>query len=332
MNINILGSNCNYEHGTIQGNGWSTLISGLKSYGANLFFNDTSLLTYDLIICFDHYKWMEDIFNEISVPKNRRILIIQEPEVVLPRMYKPQTINLYGAVFAGSTDWAKRLGVKSFEYPVDISSSGYLGVSERNIETAMIQSNKFSCIKGEQYSLRRSVLELAEKNHYAIELYGEGWNRGYFNDLLKFSKYLKAIVREVEYDNFSTPFKCLGGVYPNYFGRIENKTNLLNNVKRNIVIENSSTYVSEKLFDSLRSGSVPFYVGPSLEKYGIPNFVAVLCKADPKNILEQLTTTTVEQLSEIQLAGNNFLESDECKKWSAQYQVNRFLQCMKVYT
>ena len=79
MNINILGSNCSYDQGTIQGEGWNTLIAGLESSGAKLFFNDINLKTYDLIISFDHYRWMEDIFSKVYVPINRRILIIQEP-------------------------------------------------------------------------------------------------------------------------------------------------------------------------------------------------------------------------------------------------------------
>jgi hypothetical protein len=223
LNINILGSNCSYDQGTIQGEGWDTLTKNLKNSGANLFFNDTSLKTYDLVISFDHYKWMEDIFSKVDVPIDRRILIIQEPEVVLPRMYKPSILGLYGAVFAGSIDWADRLGVKSFEYPLDISSTTSISISERSIDTAMIQSNKFSCIGGEQYSLRRAVLELAKENNYAIELYGAGWNRGYFADFISISKYLRAILGDIEASNFTFPYKYLGSQYPNYIGKIKNK-------------------------------------------------------------------------------------------------------------
>jgi len=328
LNINILGNNCSYDHGTIQGDGWAALISGLKNYGANLFFNDTSLKSYDLIISFDHYKWMEDILNTVHVPISKRILIIQEPEVVLPRMYKSSTLSLYGAIFAGSIDWAERLGVKSFEYPLDTSSNTSLNISERNVDTAMIQSNKFSCIKGEQYSLRRAVLKLAKEQNYKIELYGTGWNRGYCSDFITVSKYLIAILGDITRNNFILPYKHLGLNYPNYLGKIKSKIELLGNVKKNIVIENSSTYVSEKLFDSFRSGCIPFYVGPNLSKYSIPNSVAVLCEANPESILDRLTSITNEELSEIQKEGSRFLKSKEIGNWSAPVQVNKLLECI----
>jgi hypothetical protein len=325
LNINILGSNCSYDHGTIQGEGWNTLIAGLESSGVNLFFNDTSLKTYDLIISFDHYKWMEDIFSNVHVPIERRILIIQEPEVVLPRMYKPSILGLYGVVFAGSIDWADRLGVKSFEYPLDISSTTSLSISDRSIDTAMIQSNKFSCISGEQYSLRRAVLELAKKNNYVVELYGAGWNRGYFADFISVSKYLRAIVGEIKVSSFTFPYKYLGSKYPNYIGKIRNKIELLSNVKKNIVIENSSTYVSEKLFDSIRSGSVPFYVGPNLEKYGIPDTAVVKCESNASDILDKLSSISDKELLTIANRGQEFTKTEDYMSWEAQKSVIKLL-------
>jgi hypothetical protein len=325
LNINILGSNCSYDHGTIQGEGWNTLIAGLESSGANLFFNDTSLKTYDLIISFDHYKWMEDIFSNVYVPMDRRILIIQEPEVVLPRMYKPSILGLYGVVFAGSIDWADRLSVNSFEYPLDISSTTSLSISDRSIDTAMIQSNKFSCISGEQYSLRRAVLELAKENNYVVELYGAGWNRGYFADFIFVSKYLRAIVGEVKVGNFTFPYKYLGSKYPNYIGKIRNKIELLSNVKKNIVIENSSTYVSEKLFDSIRSGSVPFYVGPSLTKYGIPESIVIRCDANPRSILKNLESYDSSDLEQVAYEGKKFMTSTIYRNWDARISTSKIL-------
>jgi len=325
MNVNILGSNCSYDHGTIQGEGWNTLISGLKNTGANLFFNDTSLKNYDLIISFDHYKWMENIFNTVHVPISKRILIIQEPEVVLPRMYKPFTLSLYGAIFAGSIDWAERLGVKSFKYPLDTSSSTSLNISERNIDTAMIQSNKFSCIKGEQYSLRRAILKLAKEQNYTIELYGTGWNKGYLADFITVSKYLRVILGDIKINNFTLPYKYLGSSYPNYMGKIRSKIELLGNVKKNIVIENSSTYVSEKLFDSFRSGCVPFYVGPNLSRYGIPESTVIRCEANSKSVLENLESCRSEDLEQVAAEGEKFQKSQIYKKWDAKISTNKIL-------
>lgn len=325
MNINILGDNCSHSKGTIQGDGWDTLISKLTNSGANLYFNDLSLKTYDLLIAFDHYKWMEEILKNVSVPIKKRILIMQEPEVVLPRMYKTSIINLYGHIYAGSIDWAEKIKAIPFDYPLDVSSNSYSDISHRSIEATMIQSNKFSCITGEQYSLRRSVLKLAKELDYPINLYGAGWNRGYLTDFANVSKYLKAIRNDVNIQNFSNPYKFLGHVYPNYWGIIENKFGVLHDTKKNIVIENSSTYVSEKLFDSLRGGCVPFYVGPNLSKYGIPESIVIRCEANPKSILKSLSTTNLEMLEQVAAEGEKFKNTTLYKKWDASASVNKLL-------
>ena len=325
MNINILGNNCSHIKGTIQGDGWYTLISKLTNFGANLYFNDSSLKTYDLLIAFDHYKWMEEILKNISVPIKKRILIIQEPEVVLPRMYKTYIINLYGHIYAGSIDWADQLNATPFAYPLDLSSNSQVNFEERSIETALIQTNKFSCVKRENYTLRRRVLSLASKKDFKIELYGSGWNTGKFVEFYYITRYFKSVIKDVNILNLVNPYKEVGQVFPFYMGKTADKIKTLNNVKRNIVIENSSTYISEKLFDSFRSGSVPFYVGPNLEKYGIPESAVVKCEPSPSDILDRLLSINNDELLTIANQGQEFTKTEEYMSWDAQKSVTHLL-------
>ena len=325
MNINILGDNCSHSKGTIQGDGWDTLISKLTNFGANLYFNDSSLKTYDLLIAFDHYKWMEEILKNVSVPIKKRILIIQEPEVVLPRMYKTSILNLYGHIYAGSIDWADQLNATPFSYPLDLSSNSQVDFEERSIETALIQTNKFSCVKGENYTLRRRVLSLANKKDFKIELYGSGWNAGKLVEFYYITRYFKSVIKDVNILNLVNPYKEVGQVFPFYMGKTADKIKTLNNVKRNIVIENSSSYISEKLFDSFRSGSVPFYVGPNLEKYGIPDTAVVKCEPSPSDILDKLLSINNDELLTIANQGQEFTKTEDYMYWDAQKSVTHLL-------
>ena len=47
------------------------------------------------------------------------------------------------------------------------------------------------------------------------------------------------------------------------------------------MIENSLDYISEKLFDCFKSGTVPIYIGPNLEEFGIPSNTVIVA---PDNI------------------------------------------------
>ena len=58
--------------------------------------------------------------------------------------------------------------------------------------------------------------------------------------------------------------------YNNYLGEVLDKRSVLSMYKYCLVIENSSDYLSEKLFDALLSGCIPIYVGPDLANFEIP--------------------------------------------------------------
>jgi hypothetical protein len=46
--------------------------------------------------------------------------------------------------------------------------------------------------------------------------------------------------------------------------------------------------VSEKLFHSVNAGCVTVYIGPSLEKYEIPNGSVIVCQADTKAMVAKI--------------------------------------------
>jgi len=72
-----------------------------------------------------------------------------------------------------------------------------------------------------------------------------------------------------------------------------------------VVIENSADFISEKLFDSIRSGCVSVYVGPNLEKYGIPKASAIQVDAKHKVVSDMVRSLLEESDEELEKIARN---------------------------
>ena len=71
----------------------------------------------DALIANSHSQlWIKEC-DLNQVPKSRRILILWEPKIVVPRTYLPKTLKKYGKIFAPSVDWAQNLGAEKFRWP-----------------------------------------------------------------------------------------------------------------------------------------------------------------------------------------------------------------------
>jgi hypothetical protein len=58
--------------------------------------------------------------------------------------------------------------------------------------------------------------------------------------------------------------------YKNFVSEPLDKHEIIKEYRFSLVIENSSTYCSEKLFDAILNGSIPIYVGPRNESLLLP--------------------------------------------------------------
>jgi hypothetical protein len=92
---------------------------------------------------------------------------------------------------------------------------------------------------------------------------------------------------------------------------IDNKFDILTNSDFHLVIENSSTYVSEKLLDALISGAVPIYIGPDLKPYGIPANCVITPQNDMDDLIEMLQNLPDFDLKEIRGQISKFINSDK---------------------
>jgi hypothetical protein len=103
-----------------------------------------------------------------------------------------------------------------------------------------------------------------------------------------------------------------------------NKKEILSKYKYALIIENSQTYLSEKLFDALTSSCIPIYVGADLTKFNIPNFLYIRAEPNLNSIIkafQDLKEVDYYNWVEKSVA---WLQSEEVKKeWSQSYFIDK---------
>ena len=228
--------------------------------------NEDDISLADLVLYFDSLPKK----NEKKLNLNK-ILIRQEPEIILPKNYKPGKLKDFAKVISVG---ASKYSTSGINWPQDFQSTDFQNSIRQQSKGVMVNSNLISLHKKELYSLRREVLCKSSE----IDLYGKRWNITFTKKLILLFSEIKLMLR------YPFSFKVKGMRYffrnpKNCFGEIEDKFQIMTRYKFAIIIENSDNYVSEKLFDAFVSGCIPVYVGPPLENYDIPESLYI--KAEP---------------------------------------------------
>ncbi len=317
--LNIVGNDLDYLRSPMHGNSWNQFLNFFKDNNFEIFLNNFEDTNFDGLICFNFVHQMKKcraIF-ESSIPFKSIVLL--EPEAIHPMAHSNRILQNFNCIISTSPNWKLSDDQINCKYPLVVDSQEFPKISERAISTAMIQANKYSCIKGEQYSLRRNLIKNAIKGKLDIVLAGPGWDKKRMKLIKEISKYFARTLSQIELNSIINPFKYL--IFEPFFwiGPVDEKISFLKNVKKNIVIENSSDYVSEKLIDSFRSGSIPFYVGPNLLDFGFPPNLVVECKPYVEDIILKLKTFNDQSLQEIQENIQHFIQLGGLKEWDHSF-------------
>ena len=242
----------------------------------------------DALVANSHSKLGIKECDSNMVPKNRRILILWEPKIAVPRTYSSKTLNNYGKIFTPSVDWAESLGAEKFLWPqLDLKSNkpDFSNWELRKNKASIVLANKFSASRGELYSLRRQVAYKTQDQEL-LDLYGSKWNLGFIYD---FRHYFGNLIRTpLNRINFSSS-RYLMRKFRNFKGLSDNKFKTMGSYRISVVIENSADYISEKLFDSVSSGAITIYVGPKIAKYGVDENSVIQCEPNANKIIEKIT-------------------------------------------
>jgi len=202
-----------------------------------------------------------NIEKVIDRTKTKTVVMLREAEMISGRNYDKNRHNEFDIVLTWKRDLVDNK--KYFFFPstrfVKSKISDVENYLNRKLLT-LINSNLTSNIEGELYSKRLDTVKWFEINHLNdFDLWGYGWDEWRF--VLKNRTFFRS--------------KLLAPKRISYKGMAKDKQETMSQYKFSVCFENTNLirdYISEKIFDSFLSQTVPIY-------WGAPNIDEII----PKN-------------------------------------------------
>jgi hypothetical protein len=306
----------------------------------NLGYDVTSRLDGDFLVSFNHEPDSYRKFLANGGKASNAILIRTEPYSVLPSQYSDKVRRSYLRIFTPGSVSDFETGENFIGWPYSFHENASKPeahdksanlVITKNIKDGvfmrsnwmlrpnlltMVSSNKVSPTFHNNYSLRRQFASELAPN--VLITYGGLWNDNILEKLDHRFWVLQTAIRNHKMPNLRSLYGGLFRKFPTAKGMIKSKHGVLLQSKFSLVIENSNSYVSEKLFDSLIAGSIPIYFGPELSSVGLPSGIAIESGKKTFDLERTMKAISEEEidlhLSKIEdfLLSDLFLES-----WSA---------------
>jgi hypothetical protein len=167
------------------------------------------------------------------------------------------------------------------------------------------------------------------KNLSVLDVAGHDWNEETHKIFIRM---LKALV--FAFAKFQFP--ALSGqrnwkVRPTrYLGSPSEKLELMSGYRVAVVIENSVTYLSEKIFDAFFAGCIPVYVGPPISSYGIPENLVVQVGASVREVAQGILVAQGIDYDLWKEKVNTFLTSDSTvEAWTETKVYQRLLDIIQ---
>jgi hypothetical protein len=192
---------------------------------------------------------------------------------------------------------------------------------------ALVNGNKISLISGELYSLRRKAIMKIK----SLELYGTSWDLSVSAKARHALAHLIIAIKGCYLPRISGA-RLYFRRYSNWKGAPSNKREVLSNYKYCLVIENSTEFLTEKIFDAFFAGCIPIYVGPDLKDFPIPGELYFQAKPNLKSINEQIVEASKIDYLSWQTRLTMWLNLDSTKlNWSAEEVNLRVIKAIAQY-
>jgi hypothetical protein len=277
-------------------------------------------------------------------PKNT-VLLMLEPRVVYPSQYTSRILKRYALVLApgnvnffntstGFIYWP----YEALENPqtpdeqvsssevfyrgnVDKSLFDYQNWVGREFFLTMINANKVSPVKEENYSLRRKFARVLDSGDFAV--FGDYWDSSLLSKVWLRIATLAFSIKSLYPPNLRHVYGNLHWRFPSSRGVISDKQIVLAASKFSLVIENDDSYVSEKIFDALVNGCIPVYFGPRLSSSILPSPLLIRYQGRPSELTSFLKELTASEIQEYLREMLNYISSDSFgSKWNKKSVYN----------
>jgi len=250
--------------------------------------------------------------NIYRTSKHLNYLIVREPSIIYPSNHDINKFNHYKKIFTYNDKLidnnriikynSQCFDFKKIKIQKTINQEGY----------TLITSNKKSNKNGENYSLRYELIDFLNQNNFNFSIYGRGWSQ--YNSK---NKLVESFLNRV-------PFLRPKQNIKNYKGEVYDKRKTGSKHLFHLSIENTKIHnglITEKLFDSFFSNSIPIYSGPENIKDYVPEDTFInIDNFDNFNDLFSFTENLKqEQIMNYKYAREMFFNSDKIKYFDAEY-------------
>lgn len=278
--------------------------------------------------------------NYFGPYKKNSFFLATESIAVIPKFHSKKFLKKFEKSFTWNDSLVDNQKCIKFFLSYNLNSSiDFVDFNKKKLITN-ISSNKYSSFKDELYSKRVELIKFFDRNHRdKFDLYGSDWDFQFkyptqYNLIKSLSHYKgfgpfkKLLIKLIDFLKLNDLFF---ESYNSYKGTITDKLNTLKNYKFNICFENVTnidSYISEKIFDSFKSGCVPIYYGSNNIDLLIPK-KAFIDFRDFKN-LEDLNTFLMNMKSHEYeryiLEAQNFIKSNKSKIFRSESNAEIFIK------
>jgi len=315
--------------------------SEIKSALNKLGMLETNLENCDYLIFINYNKKSYKQYKKLKKNLKKLVLIRLEPVAILPVQYRKSIERKFGLIidpggtiksnlqptFVGwpykfnlnpslpkvsdpTLDSALKNAIESKVFDVD-------NWNKRKHKLVLIAANKVSATSNSNYKLRRIVAK--QMNTQEIDIYGGLWNSSLRH---KVSHRLAVGLYSIKVGYFPNIYSLYGNLfskYRNYLGEPANKHLITKKYKYSLVIENSSNYCSEKIFDAIINGSIPIYVGPKNFEVSLPENLYYSCDGSVTAIRKILKSANDKEVDDMLRSMRKFLQSKIfIENWSSE--------------
>lgn len=233
----------------------------------------------DLVVCLDYHPRFKRVLRrarKIGIPS---LLVKQEPAAIIPQHRHTNPGYFFDKVITKGSSEESTIHNCLLSWDVR-----FIGETERLERVVAISADKWSFVPSELYSLRLNAYSIDSR----IDVYGHGWSRGLRERLISLSKALYVTIASATLPKLSNLIFAFRKPL-NYIGPAEDKALTLSRYNVSLVIENDLSSMSEKLVDSILAGTIPVYVGPEAELFGIPASLVVQAQPELSDVRKAIS-------------------------------------------
>ena len=316
--------------------GYSEISKYLQLFGMT----ETTIENCDSLIFVNYNKQSYKKYKKLGKKIENLVLIRLEPEAVFPFQYRKSLENRFGLIIdpgrkiekanhADFIGWPYKYNLNpsipnhndpELKFAINKAvTSGFFDFenwSQKIDKIVLIAANKVSPTAKSNYKIRRKISK--QLSSHEIDIYGDLWGSTLVR---KFLYRVSVGLYALKVGFLPNIIELYGGFfskYASFMGKPQNKHLIIQKYKFSLVIENSSNYCSEKIFDAIINGSIPIYIGPKNTEILLPNNLYYSCDGSVSEIREILSSIRENNVNDMLKSMKDFLQSKYfAENWSS---------------